>query len=39
MTTARAINASSWCPGCTGGMYVLNVVPHVDADLSTYLTI
>ena len=39
MTTARAINASSWCPGCTGGMYVLNVVPHVQADLETYLQI
>jgi hypothetical protein len=39
MTTARAINASSWCPGCTGGLYVLNVVPRVDADLATYLAI
>ena len=39
MTTARAINASSWCPGCTGGMYVLNVVPHVQEDLATYLAI
>jgi hypothetical protein len=39
MVTARAINASSWCPGCTNGMYVLNVVPHVEANLETYLAI
>jgi hypothetical protein len=37
MATARAINASSWCPGCTNGMYVLNVVPHVEDNLDTYL--
>jgi hypothetical protein len=37
MDTARAVNASSWCPGCVGGQYVLNVVPRVDADLATYL--
>ena len=35
--TALAINASSWCPGCVDGQYVLNVVPRVDADLETYL--
>jgi len=35
--TARAINASSWCPGCVGGEYVLNVVPRVEADLGSYL--
>jgi hypothetical protein len=34
--TARAIAASSWCPGCLNGMYVLGVVPKVDADLATY---
>lgn len=39
MATARAINASSWCPGCTNGMYVLNVVPNVEANLETYLAI
>jgi hypothetical protein len=37
MDTALAINASSWCPGCVGGQYVLNVVPRVDANLETYL--
>ncbi len=37
--TGRAINASSWCPGCTGGMYVLNVMPHVDASLESYLAL
>jgi hypothetical protein len=35
--TARAINASSWCPGCVDGRYVLNIVPRVDADLEAYL--
>jgi hypothetical protein len=35
--TALAINASSWCPGCVDGQYVLNVVPRVEADLETYL--
>lgn len=37
MATALAINASSWCPGCVDGQYVLNVVPRVEADLETYL--
>ena len=37
IATARAINASSWCPGCVGGAYVLNVVPHVQDDLAWYL--
>ncbi|HEX6844197.1 MAG TPA: hypothetical protein VF235_03685 [Actinomycetota bacterium] len=37
MTTAAAINASSWCPGCVGGQYVLNVVPRVAEDLDAYL--
>lgn len=39
MDTARAINASSWCPGCVDGQYVLNVVPRVEADLATYLAL
>lgn len=37
MDTAGAINASSWCPGCVDGRYVLNVVPRVDEDLEAYL--
>jgi predicted nucleic acid-binding Zn-ribbon protein len=37
MATALAINASSWCPGCVGGQYVLNVVPRVDEDLAAYV--
>jgi hypothetical protein len=37
MQTALAINASSWCPGCVGGRYVLDVIPHVQADLDGYL--
>lgn len=39
IATALAINASSWCPGCVGGQYVLNVVPRVDEDLEAYLRI
>jgi hypothetical protein len=36
LATAHAIAASSWCPGCLGGNYVVGVVPKVDADLETY---
>ena len=36
MTTARAINASSWCRGCAGGTYVVGMVPKVEANYSTY---
>ena len=36
MTTAQAVNASSWCRGCAGGMYVLNVVPLVQADYERF---
>jgi predicted nucleic acid-binding Zn-ribbon protein len=36
LATAYAIAASSWCPGCLGGNYVVGVVPKVDADLETY---
>jgi peptidoglycan hydrolase CwlO-like protein len=36
MTTAQAINASSWCKGCAGGMYVLNVVPLVQSDYERF---
>jgi hypothetical protein len=28
-TTAAAINASSWCRGCTGGMYLTGLLPLV----------
>ena len=35
-STAAAINASSWCRGCTGGLYVLNVVPLVRADYQRF---
>src|SRR5713226_10275786 len=31
MTTARAINASSWCRGCAGGNYVVDFVPIIEA--------
>jgi peptidoglycan hydrolase CwlO-like protein len=36
MTTAQAINASSWCAGCVGGAYVTGVVPKVEADYAVY---
>ena len=36
MVTAQAINASSWCRGCAGGAYVLNVVPLVQADYERF---
>jgi hypothetical protein len=39
LTTAHAIAASSWCPGCLGGNYVVGVVPKVEADLETYASI
>lgn len=35
-STAAAINASSWCRGCAGGLYVLNVVPLVRADYERF---
>ena len=35
-TTATAINASSWCQGCAGGLYVLNVLPLVQADYAAF---
>ncbi len=35
-TTATAINASSWCRGCAGGLYVLNVLPLVQAEYSAF---
>ena len=30
VVTAEAINASSWCHGCSGGQYVLDLVPAVE---------
>ncbi|MFN2615361.1 MAG: hypothetical protein ABR552_11175, partial [Actinomycetota bacterium] len=30
MTTAQAINASSWCHGCANGAYVVNLIPTVE---------
>ena len=36
MTTAQAVNASSWCKGCAGGMYLVNVVPLVQADYERF---
>jgi cell division protein FtsB len=36
MTTAQAINASSWCAGCVGGAYVTGVVPKVEANYAVY---
>jgi peptidoglycan hydrolase CwlO-like protein len=37
-STAAAINASAWCRGCAGGLYVLNVVPLVRADYQRFAT-
>lgn len=35
-TTAEAINASAWCRGCAGGLYVLNVLPLVESDYALF---
>ncbi len=37
-TTATAINASDWCRGCAGGLYVLDVLPLVEADYARFAT-
>jgi hypothetical protein len=39
LTTARAVAASSWCPGCLDGNYVIGVVPKVEADFETYASL
>jgi len=39
LATAHAIAASSWCPGCLNGMYVVGVVPKVEADFGTYASL
>jgi len=36
LDTARAIADSSWCYGCTGGLYVIGIVPAVEASFATY---
>ena len=35
-SSGAAINASSWCRGCAGGLYVMNVVPLVRADYERF---
>ena len=39
LTTASRIAASSWCPGCLEGNYVVGIVPKVEADLETYASL
>jgi uncharacterized coiled-coil protein SlyX len=39
LTTASRIAASSWCPGCLDGNYVVGVVPKVEADFETYASL
>ena len=39
LVTAEAIAASSWCPGCLQGLYVVGLVPKVVADYHTYASI
>jgi peptidoglycan hydrolase CwlO-like protein len=36
MATARAVNASYWCRGCTGGNYLTGLVPKVQANYEVY---
>ena len=36
LTTAQAINASSWCHGCASGQYVIGLVPAVEAYYGRY---
>jgi len=36
MTTAWAINASSWCRGCVGGRYEVGLIATVEANYGTY---
>jgi len=36
LDTAQAIADSSWCYGCTGGEYVIGIVPAVEASFETY---
>jgi len=36
MDTAKAINASSWCGGCSDGQYVVDLVPSVEQHYDYY---
>lgn len=36
MTTAQAINGSSWCGGCANGQYVVDLVPAVEKYYDSY---
>jgi peptidoglycan hydrolase CwlO-like protein len=36
MVTARAVNASSWCRGCTRGQYLTGLISKVEANYETY---
>jgi peptidoglycan hydrolase CwlO-like protein len=36
MSTASAINASSWCAGCAGGTYVTGDIAKVESNYSLY---
>ncbi|MHB8510819.1 MAG: hypothetical protein ACYDCC_01455 [Actinomycetota bacterium] len=36
MTTARAINASDWCHGCSNGQYVIDLIPTVTQYFDHY---
>jgi hypothetical protein len=34
--TAQSVNASAWCRGCTGGNYLVGLLPIVAQDYATY---
>ena len=36
MTTAHAINDSSWCSGCANGQYVIDLIPTVEQYYDSY---
>jgi hypothetical protein len=36
MTTAQAINDSSWCGGCADGQYVVDLIPSVEKYYDSY---
>jgi hypothetical protein len=36
MVTGGAINASDWCYGCSGGQYVIELIPVVEQYFSSY---
>ena len=39
MTTASAVNASSWCAGCAYGTYVTGNIARVEANYSSYASL